>query len=111
MKFALALQVVFVSLSVLAAAKHEFKFVRQEHNHHHHHHHDTTTTTTTTTTTYSSGWVQNPSGKASFTAYSGCQYACKLSAYFHPSPLDHTLSVMFSCSVRPKSEWVLCCSQ
>jgi hypothetical protein len=29
------------------------------------------------TTTQSSGYVQNPKGSASFTAYSGCQYACK----------------------------------
>ena len=30
----------------------------------------------------SGGWVQNPSGKASFTAYYGCGTPCKLGAYF-----------------------------
>src|SRR5579863_6586995 len=34
-------------------------------------------------TTYSSGWVQNSKGNASFTAYSGCQSACKSCAHFH----------------------------
>jgi hypothetical protein len=30
----------------------------------------------------SSGWVQNPSGQASFTAYGGCKHPCKLYAAF-----------------------------
>jgi hypothetical protein len=30
----------------------------------------------------SGGWVQNPSGQASFTEYSGCGTPCKLRAYF-----------------------------
>ena len=114
-----------ISLAVLTAAKHDFKFVRE------HKHRQTSTdvdrctdnnsgttksgttnnsgtkntsgtkkysgtknnsgTKTTSgtnnnpsTTPQSSGWVQNPSGKASFTLYDGCQSACKLSTYFHP---------------------------
>ena len=36
----------------------------------------------------SSGWVQNPSGQASFTAYSGCQSPCKLCTDFRGFMLD-----------------------
>ena len=57
-----------------------------------------------------SGWVQNPSGNASFTARSGCQSPCKSCAHSHVTPWN-LLSTTFSYSVRPESEWVLCCGQ
>ena len=95
MKFSLAL--VLVSLSVLAAAKHEFVRKSKPYSgqpdgngspssanvgtpaksqpeatpggH--------SSGTGSTTGKSSSGWVQNPSGSASFSAGSGCQSPCK----------------------------------
>ena len=106
MKLTFAL--VLVSLSVLTAAKQNFVRKHKEHHHHECANstalsvsatnpvtplNEGTSTPASTpaptnsptpkvnaavTTAQSSGWVQNPQGKASFTAYSGCQYACKL---------------------------------
>jgi hypothetical protein len=59
-----------------------------------------------TTTATTGGWVQNPKGNASFTAYSGCQSACKSCAHVF-SVFGPTLSVTSSYSVRPVSERVL----
>jgi hypothetical protein len=42
----------------------------------------TGTGTSTTTSHSSDGYVQNPSGNASFTMYNGCGTPCKLCAYF-----------------------------
>jgi len=43
----------------------------------------------------SSGWVQNPSGKASFTGRSGCQSPCKSCAHSHVTPWN-PLNATFS---------------
>ena len=43
--------------------------------------------TGSTTSKSSSGWVQNPSGSASFSARSGCQSPCK--SWFTLTPLLH----------------------
>ena len=49
----------------------------------------------------SGGWVQNPSGNASFTAYLGCGTPCKLCTYFRGLMLYRAmLSTMSFCSVR-----------
>jgi len=101
MKLYLAL--VLVSLSVLTAAKRPF-IRRHKENHRSHHQKDqpaistpcsyshsgpvtypgastnvgtptSSVTPSVAPTTYSTGWVQNPKGNASFTAYSGCQSA------------------------------------
>ena len=42
--------------------------------------------TGSTTGTSSSGWVQNPSGSASFAAYSGCQSPCKSCTRSYATP-------------------------
>jgi hypothetical protein len=58
------------------------------------------------TTAQSSGWVQNAKGKASFTAYSDCQSACKSCAHVF-SGFGPTLRATSSYSVWPESERVL----
>jgi len=66
----------------------------------------TSSATPAATTPSSGGWVQNPSGNASFTAYDGCQAACESSIHCQGySKL--TRSVTSSPSLRPESEWVL----
>ena len=56
------------------------------------------------TTPSSGGWVQNPSGKASFTAYSGCQAACESSTIVK---VTRSSRITSSSSLRSESEWVL----
>jgi hypothetical protein len=120
----LYLAVVLVSLSVLTAAKRPFVRRHKENPQSHHqegrpaistpcsYSHSgpvtypgastnvgtptSSVTPSVAPTTYSTGWVQNPKGNASFTAYSGCQYACRSYAHFSwlfpPVP---TLSMTF----------------
>ena len=106
MKFSLAL--VLVSLSVLTAAKHEFVRKSKPYSGQQGGNgapssvvpanvgtpakSQTETTpagsgskTGSTTSKSSSGWVQNPSGSASFSARSGCQSPCK-SSRSHVTP-------------------------
>jgi len=97
------LLLLLISLAVLTAAKHEFMFVREHKPRQKSTDNNSGTNNNPSTTTQSSGWVQNPSGKASFRKYSNCKSPCKLSTYFHPCSSELTLTVTVSCSVRPKS--------
>jgi hypothetical protein len=120
----LYLAVVLVSLSALTSAKRPFIRRYKENPHSHHQkgqpaistpcsssqsgpvtHPGASTNVGTPTssvtpsvapTSYSTGWVQNPKGNASFTEYSGCQSACKsLRPFSWLFPSIPTLSMTF----------------